>query len=70
GLGPGGQDRGAGNGGDTGNGGNSGAGSPPGQDRGTPSAATETGLRVVASKAPVGLLETIVGGVTGLFLGA
>jgi hypothetical protein len=64
GLGPGGQDKGNGQGGDNGNGGQSGNGTPPGQ--GT----SDTGLRVVASTRPAGLLETIVGGVTGIFFGA
>jgi uncharacterized protein YkwD len=64
GLGPGGLDNGNGKGGDNGNGGSSGNGSPPGQ------AAGETGLRIVASDRSAGLLETIVGGVAGLFFGA
>jgi uncharacterized protein YkwD len=64
GLGPGGQDNGNGNGGDNGNGGSSGNGTPPGQ------AAGQTGLRIVASDRSAGLLETIVGGVAGLFFGA
>ena len=64
GLGPGGQDNGNGQGGDNGNGGQSGNGTPPGQ--GT----SDTGLRVVASTRPAGLLETIVGGVAGIFFGA
>jgi hypothetical protein len=64
GVGPGGQDKGNGQGGDNGNGGQSGNGAPPGQ--GT----SDTGLRVVASTRPAGLLETIVGGVTGIFFGA
>ena len=64
GLGPGGQDKGNGQGGDNGNGGQSGNGTPPGQ--GT----SDTGLRVVASTRPAGLLETIVGGVAGIFFGA
>ena len=70
GLGPGGQDRGNGQGGDNGNGGSSGGGPPPGQERAKPDAATETGLRVVAPATSAGLLETIVGGVAGLFFGA
>ena len=63
GLGPGGQGQGSGRGGDNGNGGSSGNGPPPGQ------AAGDHGLRVVASAAPAGLLETIVGGVAGIFFG-
>ena len=63
GLGPGGQDNGNGQGGDNGNGGSSGNGTPPGQ------AAGETGLRIVASSHSAGLLETIVGGVAGVFFG-
>jgi uncharacterized protein YkwD len=62
GLGPGGQDKGNGQGDDRGNGGQSGNGTPPGQGA--------TGLRIVASTQPAGLLETIVGGVTGIFFGA
>jgi uncharacterized protein YkwD len=62
GNGPGGQDKGNGLGGDNGNGGQSGNGTPPGQG--------DTGLRIVASTQPAGLLETIVGGVTGIFFGA
>ncbi len=34
------------------------------------SAAGETGLRIMASTSSPGLLETIVGGVTGFFFGA
>jgi uncharacterized protein YkwD len=64
GLGPGGQDNGNGNGDDKGDGGSSGNGTPPGQ------AAGDNGLRVMASTRSTGLLETIVGGVTGLFFGA
>lgn len=64
GLGPGGQDDGNGNGDDKGNGGSSGNGTPPGQGAG------DTGLRVMASTRTTGLLETIVGGVAGLFFGA
>jgi hypothetical protein len=63
GLGPGGQDKGNGKGGENGDGGKSGNGTPPGQASG------ENGLRVVASSTPVGLLETIVGGVAGVFFG-
>lgn len=70
GLGPGGQDRGDGRGGENGDGGSSGGGTPPGQDRKDPAAATDTGLRVIAPSTSAGLLETIVGGVTDLFLGA
>ncbi len=63
GLGPGGQGNGNGQGGENGNGGSSGNGTPPGQ------AAGETGLRIVASNHSAGLLETIVGGVAGVFFG-
>ena len=70
GLGPGGQDRGNGRGGDNGDGGSSGGGPPPGQGRDRPAAVTEAGLRVVAPATSAGLLETIVGEVAGLFLGA
>jgi uncharacterized protein YkwD len=45
------------------------AGSAPAGD-GTAPASTATGLRIVSAPAAGGLLETIVGGVTGLFLGA
>ena len=64
GNGPGGQDNGNGQGGDNGDGGSSGNGPPPGQ------AAGANGLRIVASSTPAGLLETIVGGVAGIFFGA
>ncbi len=57
-------DGGNGQGGDAGNGGSSGDDTPPGQ------AAGETGLRIVVANHPAGLLETIVGGVTGIFFGA
>jgi hypothetical protein len=67
GIGPGGQDN--GNGGDDGNGGSSGNGTPPGQEEGSASAAGATGLRVMAPATSAGLLETIVGGVTGFFFG-
>ncbi len=56
-----------GRGDDNGNGGASGNGTPPGQ---TPTGATGTGLRIVATTASPGLLETIVGGVAGAFFGA
>ena len=69
GLGPGGQDRGNGGGGDNGNGGNSGNGSPPGQGD-APSGATEAGLRVVPPADGPGLIESIVGSVAGAFFGA
>jgi uncharacterized protein YkwD len=55
---------GTGQGGGNGNGGSTGNGSPAGQ------ATTATGLRVLASPGPGGLLEAIVGDVTGLFFGA
>jgi uncharacterized protein YkwD len=70
GFGPGGQGGGNGNGGENGNGGSSGNGTPPGQAGVPPAAATVTGLRVMTPATSAGLLETIVGGVTGLFLGA
>ena len=66
-----------GQGGDQGNGGSPGDRTPPGPgeaggggDTTTASAAGATGLRVLAPAASTGLLETIVGGVTGLFFGA
>ncbi|HET7167658.1 MAG TPA: CAP domain-containing protein [Candidatus Limnocylindrales bacterium] len=59
GFGPGGQGTGNGQGGGNGNGGASGNGPPPGQ-----------GLRVVEGTTTTGLVDTIVGGVTGLFFGA
>ena len=67
GLGPGGRhpNNGAGKGADQGDGGRSGNGPPPGQaakgDEGT--------LRVVEPTSPPGLVETIVGDVTGFYLG-
>ena len=70
GLGPGGQNGGQGTGGANGNGGSSGQGTPPGQRAGSASGATETGLQIVTMPTAPGLLETIVGGVTGLFFGA
>lgn len=45
-----------------------GDGSPP--TGATPTGATRAGLRVVAPVATTGLVDTIVGGVTGLFFGA
>jgi uncharacterized protein YkwD len=66
GIGPGGNGNGAG----TGNGGASGGGPPPGQGGANPAGANPTSLRVVDEPAPPGLFETIVGGVTGFFLGA
>ncbi len=44
--------------------------SGPADGTGTPAASTTTGLRILAGPSAGGLLETIVGGVTGLFLGA
>ena len=44
--------------------------SPPPARPATPSGATANGLRVVADAAPSGLLESIVGTVTGAFFGA
>jgi uncharacterized protein YkwD len=70
GIGPGGNGDGSGNGTDTGNGGASGGGPPPGQGGGNPAGDTSTSLRVVDESAPPGLFETIVGDVTGFFLGA
>ncbi len=74
GLGPGGQGNGNGNGGENGDGGSSGNGTPPGQEDGPPpgqgSAATETGLRIVAPSTDPGLLESIVGSVARTFFGA
>jgi uncharacterized protein YkwD len=72
GNGPGGQGNGNGQGGTNGNGGSSGNGTPPGQGAtgiGQASAAGPTGLRVVAPPTSTGLLESIVGGVAGLFFG-
>ena len=72
GVGPGGNGNGNGNGGDTGNGGASGGGPPPGQGGVNPAGAGDasTSMRVVDESAPPGLFETIVGDVTGFFLGA
>ena len=66
GFGPGGKHEG---GGDNGNGGASGNGPPPGQGGDKPADAKSTSMRVVEESAPPGLFETIVGGVTGFFLG-
>ena len=68
--GPGGNGNGNGNGGDTGNGGASGGGPPPGQGGDNPAGDASTSMRVVDESAPPGLFETIVGDVTGFFLGA
>jgi uncharacterized protein YkwD len=65
GFGPGGKHDGIDN---NGNGGSSGAGPPPGQGGDNPG--TSTSMRVVDESAPPGLFETIVGDVTGFFLGA
>jgi uncharacterized protein YkwD len=70
GIGPGGNGSGSGNGADTGNGGASGGGPPPGQGGDNPAGDNSTSLRVVDESAPPGLFETIVGDVTGFFLGA
>jgi hypothetical protein len=70
GVGPGGNGNGNGNGGDTGNGGASGGGPPPGQGGDNPAGDNATSMRVVDESAPPGLFETIVGDVTGFFLGA
>lgn len=67
GFGPGGTGNGEGKGGEQGDGGASGNGPPPGK---APTGATDDGLRVVAPATSAGLLETIVGGVTGAFFGA
>ncbi len=67
GYGPGGVGNSPGNGGDNGNGGSSGNGPPPGNG---PTGGTDQGLRVLADTSSAGLVETIVGGVTGLFFGA
>jgi uncharacterized protein YkwD len=67
GLGPGGrhQDNGPGKGADRGDGGQSGNGPPPGQAAN----GREGTLRVVDPTSPPGLVETIVGDVTGFYLG-
>jgi hypothetical protein len=70
GIGPGGNPNDVGNGGANGNGGASGGGPPPGQGGANPAAGKSTSMRVVDESAPPGLFETIVGGVTGFFLGA
>ena len=70
GIGPGGNGSGSGNGAGNGNGGASGGGPPPGQGGASPAGANSTSMRVVDEPAPPGLFETIVGGVTGFFLGA
>jgi hypothetical protein len=67
GFGPGGKNNGSGNGDSNGNGGSSGNGPPPGR-QGEPGDRSGA-LRVVDPATPPGLVETIVGGVTGLFLG-
>jgi uncharacterized protein YkwD len=71
GIGPGGNGDGNGNGDTNGNGGASGNGPPPGQGtRPADPASAEGSLRVVDPANPPGLFETVVGGVTGFFLGA
>jgi uncharacterized protein YkwD len=65
GFGPGGKGNGNGNGADNGDGGASGNGPPPGQAGDDTSGA----LRVVDPASPPGLVESIVGNVTGFFLG-
>jgi uncharacterized protein YkwD len=69
GFGPDGQGTGNGRGLENGNGGSSGGGPPPGQGGDNPSGDAPTGLRVVDPSTPPGLYETIVGNVTGFFLG-
>jgi uncharacterized protein YkwD len=69
GFGPGGKDDGTGNGDENGNGGASGGGPPPGQGGDKPGADNSTSMRVVDELAPPGLFETIVGDVTGFYLG-
>jgi uncharacterized protein YkwD len=69
GLGPGGQHDGNGNGATNGNGGSSGGGTPPGQVRDAAPGTQEGSLRVIDPPVPAGLFETVVGGVTGFFLG-
>jgi uncharacterized protein YkwD len=69
GLGPGGNGNGNGNGAENGNGGDGRGGPPPGQVRAADPAKGEGGLRVVDPSNPPGLFETVVGGVTGIFLG-
>ncbi|HEX5148293.1 MAG TPA: CAP domain-containing protein [Candidatus Limnocylindrales bacterium] len=65
GFGPGGRGYGVGNGADNGHGGASGNGPPPGQAGN----GDTSGLRVVDSATPPGLVEAIVGDVTGFFFG-
>jgi hypothetical protein len=67
GFGPGGRGVGDGQGSDQGNGGESGNGPPPGH---APTGVTDTGLRITTPVEGGGLLETIVGGVTGAVFGA
>jgi uncharacterized protein YkwD len=52
-----------------GNGGASGGGPPPGQGGDKPANANSSSLRVVDEPVPPGLFETIVGDVTGVYLG-
>ena len=71
GIGPGGNGDGNGNGDTNGNGGASGNGPPPGQGtRAADPASTEGSLRVIDPSTPPGLLEAVVGGVTGFFFGS
>ena len=65
GFGPGGRGYGVGNGADNGNGGASGNGPPPGQAGN----GDTSGLRVVDPATPPGLVDAIVGDVTGFFFG-
>jgi uncharacterized protein YkwD len=66
GFGPGGQGTGNGQGAEQGDGGSSGGGPPPGHDP----TAVGSGLRVASPASSPGLVETIVGSVTGGFFGA
>jgi len=66
GFGPGGKDD---NVNSNGNGGASGGGPPPGQGGDKPGNANSTSMRVVDESVPPGLFETIVGDVTGSYLG-
>jgi uncharacterized protein YkwD len=71
GIGPGGNGDGNGNGDANGSGGASGNGPPPGQGtRAADPASSEGSLRVVDPSTPPGLLEAVVGGVTGFFFGS
>jgi len=69
GLGPGGAGGDPGNGATNGNGGNSGNGPPPGQVRDAAPGTAEGNLQVVDPPTAPGLVEAVVAGVTGFFLG-